>query len=158
SLPVANQECPTPTAVISRIREHNRNPHTKGGAALPSLLLQGQGICAAILMSVDIARLAAHLAPDQQRAIAKEYRRRAQHDTTAFLLCFFAGLFGAHRFYLRQFGSGLLHLLLPVAAIVVVVVGMAAGASTAAVAIVAIALLLIGLVWAIIDLFGIDDE
>lgn len=108
-------------------------------------------------MSVDISRLAAHLAPEQQRAIAKEYRRRAEHDTTAFLLCFFAGILGAHRFYLRQFGSGLLHLLLTVAAIAVVAGGLALSIDPVVLAVVAIPLLLIGLVWAIIDLFRIDD-
>lgn len=109
-------------------------------------------------MSVDISRLAAHLAPEQQRAIAKEYRRRAEHDTTAFLLCFFAGILGAHRFYLRQFGSGLLHLVLPVVAVVIVIGGLALDVKPATLAIVAIPLLLIGLVWAIIDLFRIDDQ
>jgi len=46
--------------------------------------------------------------------VKKSYQQAAKHDTTAFLLCFFLGLFGAHRFYLNQFGSGLAHLALTV--------------------------------------------
>lgn len=109
-------------------------------------------------MSVDISRLAAHLAPQQQEAIRKEYRKRAWHDTTAFLLCFFGGIFGAHRFYLHQYALGLLHLILPVAALVVLVGGIATGMGPAIIAIIVVILLLIALVWSLIDLFRIDDE
>ena len=109
-------------------------------------------------MSVDISRLAAHLAPQQQEAIRKEYRKRAWHDTTAFLLCFFGGIFGAHRFYLRQYGLGLLHLIFPVAALVVLVGGIAASLHPAIIALIVVLLLLVGLVWSIIDLFQIDDQ
>ena len=109
-------------------------------------------------MSVDISRLAAHLAPQQQEAIRKEYRKRAWHDTTAFLLCFFGGIFGAHRFYLHQYALGLLHLILPVAALVVLVGGIATGMGPAIIAIIVVILLLIALVWSLVDLFRIDDE
>lgn len=109
-------------------------------------------------MSVDISRLAAHLAPQQQEAIRKEYRKRAWHDTTAFLLCFFGGIFGAHRFYLHQYALGLLHLILPIAALVVLVGGIATGMGPAIIAIIVVILLLIALVWSLIDLFRIDDE
>lgn len=109
-------------------------------------------------MSVDISRLAAHLAPQQQEEIRKEYRKRAWHDTTAFLLCFFGGIFGAHRFYLRQYGLGLLHLILPAAALAALVAGIVAGLNPAIIAIIVIILLLAGLVWSLIDLFRIDDE
>jgi TM2 domain-containing membrane protein YozV len=109
-------------------------------------------------MSVDISRLAAHLAPQQQETVRKEYRKRAWHDTTAFLLCFFGGIFGAHRFYLRQYAQGFLHLLFPVAALVVLVVGIAASLSPVIIVLLVVVLLLIGLIWSIIDLFRIDDQ
>ncbi len=63
-------------------------------------------------MSVDIAKLSANLSPQQQREAKAEYRRQAKSPTTAFLLCFFLGIFGAHRFYLGDVGQGLLRLII----------------------------------------------
>jgi hypothetical protein len=63
-------------------------------------------------VSVDIAKLSANLSPQQQREAKAEYRRQAKSPTTAFLLCFFLGIFGAHRFYLGDVRQGLLRLII----------------------------------------------
>jgi TM2 domain-containing membrane protein YozV len=84
-------------------------------------------------MSVDIMRLAAHLPPQQQRSLKAAYQASAKNATTAFLLCFFLGIFGAHRFYLGQVGQGVVRLILS-------------------------PLIIPGLIWEIIDLFRIDGE
>jgi hypothetical protein len=84
-------------------------------------------------MSVDIVRLSGHLSPAQQRSLKSEYSAREKNPTTAFLLCFFLGIFGAHRFYLGQPGQGLLRLILS-------------------------PLIVPGLIWELVDLFRIDGE
>ena len=112
-------------------------------------------------MSVDITHLTAHLSPEQQEDISREYRRHAINGTTAFLLCFFLGLFGAHRFFLRQWGRGLAHLLIPiliVAALLVAIFASPANGVATALVLVAVVLLLIGLLWEIVDLMRIDGE
>lgn len=109
-------------------------------------------------MSVDIGRLTAHLPPQQQASVKRAYRERAESGTTAFLLCFFVGLLGIHRFYLRQWQQGLLHLLVAVAAAVTIIGGALLHLSTVLVAIVGGLLLLFAIVWVIIDLVRIDEE
>ncbi|WIG57743.1 MAG: hypothetical protein OJF49_000488 [Ktedonobacterales bacterium] len=109
-------------------------------------------------MSVDITRLAAHLTPQQQEAVKKAYSAHAENETAVFLFCFFLGIFGAHRFYLHQWRSGFLHLVLPAAIAVIVVGGLLANINIAIVAIIALPFLLIALIWWLLDLFRIDSE
>ncbi|HEV2235100.1 MAG TPA: TM2 domain-containing protein, partial [Ktedonobacterales bacterium] len=63
-------------------------------------------------MSIDLASLTARLTPEEQRAVRARYRTQAKNPTTAFLLCFFLGIFGVHRFYLGDVGGGLIRLIL----------------------------------------------
>lgn len=109
-------------------------------------------------MTVDIARLSAHLPPEQRASVVHEYRRRAESETAAFLYCFFLGIFGMHRFYLNQWGQGFPRLIVPLLAAVAIVAGWLGNVQMAIIAIVVAVLLLIGLVWEIADLFHIDDE
>jgi TM2 domain-containing membrane protein YozV len=109
-------------------------------------------------MSVDLTQLTAHLSPQQQETVRKAYKKQAENETAAFLLCFFLGLFGAHRLYLHQWGRGLLHLVVPVAIAAVIAGGLLTGLNPAIIALVAIPLLIVGLVWMFIDLFRIDTE
>ncbi|MGZ3665839.1 MAG: NINE protein [Ktedonobacterales bacterium] len=108
-------------------------------------------------MSVDIKRLTAHLSPQQQAAVKKAYRARAESSTTAFISCFFLGVFGAHRFYLKKWRQGFLHLLLAIAIVLVLVGGFLLNQPVAT-AIIAGILLLLALLWEIVDLVRIDDE
>lgn len=108
-------------------------------------------------MSVDIKRLTAHLSPQQQAAVKKAYRARAESSTAAFISCFFLGVFGAHRFYLKQWRQGFLHLLLAVAIVLVLVGGFLLNQPVAT-AIIGGILLLLALLWEIVDLVRIDDE
>jgi TM2 domain-containing membrane protein YozV len=109
-------------------------------------------------MSVDIARLTAHLPPQQREAIQHEYRRKADGETAAFLYCFFLGIFGAHRFYLHQWGKGFARLLLPLLAVAAAAAVLTLGLDPTLIVITAGPLLLIALIWMIIDLFRIDAE
>ena len=109
-------------------------------------------------MSVDIKRLTAHLSSQQQAAVRKVYRQRAESSTAAFVTCFFLGIFGAHRFYLKQWRQGFLHLLLVVAIALVIAGRFFLNLPDVAVAIVAGILLLLALLWVIVDLVSIDDE
>jgi TM2 domain-containing membrane protein YozV len=84
-------------------------------------------------MSVDVSRLSAGLPPAQQKAVREAYQQRAKNPTTAFLLCFFLGIFGAHRFYVGQIGQGVLRLVLS-------------------------PLIIPGLILEIVDLFRVDQE
>ncbi len=110
-------------------------------------------------MSVDITKLSAHLTPALQEQVKTAYHKESKDPTTAFLLCFFLGLFGAHRFYLGQVGRGLAHLALTVAAIIVLVVGVVIqGTNGLILDLVGAGLLLIGLIWEAVDLTRIDGE
>src|SRR5579884_4322373 len=109
-------------------------------------------------MSVDIHQLTIHLPPKEQEAVRRAYRDQAQNETAAFLWCFFLGIAGAHHFYLRQWGRGLAHLILVVAAIAALVLGVALALPPALTAGVVVPLLLIALLWMVVDLFRIDDE
>jgi len=109
-------------------------------------------------MSVDIARLTAHLPPQQRETIQHEYRRKADGETATFLYCFFLGIFGAHRFYLHQWGKGFARLLLPLLAVAAAVGVLALSLDPTLIVVTAGPLLLIALIWMIIDLFRIDAE
>ncbi len=109
-------------------------------------------------MSVDIKRLTAHLSPQQQTTVRKAYRERAENSTAAFISCFFLGVFGAHRFYLKHWRQGFLHLLLAAVIAAVIVGGLLLGLSVVSASIIAGILLLLALVWVIVDLVRIDDE
>ncbi|HLY30397.1 MAG TPA: NINE protein, partial [Ktedonobacterales bacterium] len=110
-------------------------------------------------MSVDITQLSAHLAPALQEEVTKSYKQQAKSDTTAFLLTFFLGLLGAHRFYLNQWFSGIAHLALTAAGVIVLVAGIVnQGASQFSLVITGAALLLLGLLWEAVDLFVIDRQ
>lgn len=109
-------------------------------------------------MSVDIKRLTAHLSPQQQAAVRKVYRERAENSTAAFITCFFLGVLGAHRFYLKQWRQGFLHLLLAAAIALVIGGGLLLRLPVVSVVIIAGILLLLALLWVIVDLVRIDDE
>lgn len=112
-----------------------------------------------ITVSVDIEELAAHLERQRKNAVKEQYDARATHATTAFLLCFFLGYLGAHRFYLGQWRSGLAHFVIFALGVAGVVGGLIASAPTnAALLIVGGVLILASLIWEIIDLSRIDNE
>lgn len=109
-------------------------------------------------MSVEITAMTAHLPPEQQQAIRGAYRRLAKHDTTAFLLCFFAGTLGVHRIYLGEWVNGLLHEVLVLAAIIVLVGGNLLQAPAWLIVALLLLLLFLALSWELVDLFIIDSE
>jgi TM2 domain-containing membrane protein YozV len=109
-------------------------------------------------MTVDIKRLTAHLSQSQQEEITKAYEKQAENETAAFLWCFFLGWMGAHRFYLRQWGQGLIHLILALITIGIAVGGALANLDPTLVVLAALPFGLAALLWEIIDLFRIDDE
>lgn len=112
-----------------------------------------------ITVSVDIEELAAHLERQRKNAVKEQYDARATHATTAFLLCFFLGYVGAHRFYLGQWRSGLAHFVIFALGAAGVVGGLIASAPTnAALLIAGGVLILASLIWEIIDLSRIDNE
>jgi TM2 domain-containing membrane protein YozV len=84
-------------------------------------------------MSIDIIQLTSSLPAEQRKAVERQYQRRAKDSTTAFLLCFFLGIFGAHCFYLGRNAQGILRLVIS-------------------------PLIVPGLVWEIVDLFRVDHE
>ena len=110
-------------------------------------------------MSVDITKLSAHLTPALQSEIKTAYHKESKDPTTAFLLCFFLGLFGAHRFYLGEIGKGLAHLALTLAGLIVLVTGLVVqGTNGLILDLIGAAILLIGLIWEAIDLSVIDQQ
>lgn len=109
-------------------------------------------------MSVDLNQLAAHLPTAQREAVKQAYHKQATNSTTVFLLCFFLGWCGAHRFYLGQAGKGFARLLVPLILIAVVVLGIALAWPASVIALVAIPLALIAIIWEILDLFRVDTE
>ncbi|HEX2349577.1 MAG TPA: NINE protein [Ktedonobacterales bacterium] len=119
-------------------------------------------------MSVDISQLTAKLDPQRQEMIREQYEERATNPTAAFLLCFFLGSAGAHRFYLGEWRVALAHLALFVAGVAALVAGLTqtlplteklanhpVGALLDALGVV---LLLVALIWEIIDLGRIDHQ
>ena len=109
-------------------------------------------------MSVDFERMAAHLPADQRKDLGRTYRRSAKNETTAFLSCFFLGIFGVHHIYLGEWARGLAHLIIPVMAAIAVVVGVLAGLPSLPIAVIVAVLLIVGLIWEIIELFQVDDK
>ncbi len=119
-------------------------------------------------MSVDISQLTARLDPERRDTIKKQYEERAVSPTAAFLLCFFLGSAGAHRFYLRQWRVAFAHLALFTLGAVALVAGLiqtvplttqlATHPGGLALDIAGVVLLLAALIWEIIDLSHIDHE
>src|SRR5262245_30709441 len=97
-------------------------------------------------MSVDIARMAAHLPASQRDAVQHAYQQKAESETAAFLYCFFLGVFGVHRFYLRQWAAGFARLLLPALAAAAAVAILALGQDLTLIVVTAGPLLLIALI------------
>jgi TM2 domain-containing membrane protein YozV len=100
---------------------------------------------------------APQLTLEQQDALQREYDARAKSSTTAFLLCYFLGLFGAQRMYLGQWGAAGLRLLLPLIALSLAILG-ALDVLPFATFSLAIITLVCGLIWEALDLARIDRE
>jgi TM2 domain-containing membrane protein YozV len=109
-------------------------------------------------MTVDIKRLTAHLSQSQQEDITTAYKKQAENETAAFLWCFFLGWMGAHRFYLRQWGQGIIHLILALITVVIAVGGALVGVDPTIIIVAALPFGVAALIWEVIDLFRIDDE
>jgi hypothetical protein len=93
----------------------------------------------------------------QQEAVQRAYDTRAKNPTTAFLLCYFLGVFGAHRIYLSQWGAAALRLLLPLIAIGLAILGVLDVLRFATFSL-AVITLLCALIWEALDLARIDRE
>src|SRR5215469_4411180 len=100
-------------------------------------------------MTVDIKRLTAHLSQSQQDEITKAYKKQAENQTAAFLWCFFLGWMGAHRFYLRQWGPGIIHLILALITVVIAVGGALAGVDPTIIIVAALPFGVAALIWEI---------
>jgi hypothetical protein len=119
-------------------------------------------------VSVDISQLTARLDQQRQEAVKQQYEERATNPTAAFLLCFFLGSAGAHRFFLREWRAAFGHLALFAAGVVALVAGLiqtlplpvnlASHPLGAALDALGVALLLAALIWEIIDLGHIDHQ
>ncbi|HEY7342505.1 MAG TPA: TM2 domain-containing protein [Ktedonobacterales bacterium] len=109
-------------------------------------------------MSVDFERMAANLPADQRKQLGRQYRRSAKNETTAFLSCFFLGIFGVHHMYLGEWMRGLAHLIIPVVAAIVVVVGVLGGLPSLPITVLVAVLLVVALIWEGIELFQVDDK
>ena len=110
-------------------------------------------------MSVDIEEMAAHLERQRLKDVKEQYDTRATNATVAFLLCFFLGYLGAHRFYLGQWRSGLAHLVVFTLGAASVITGFLTTAPlNAALFVIGGVLVLASLIWEIIDLGRIDGE
>jgi TM2 domain-containing membrane protein YozV len=93
----------------------------------------------------------------QQEAVQRAFDTRAKNATTAFLLCYFLGIFGAHRIYLGQWGAAALRLLLPLIAVGFAILGVLDALSFATFSL-AVITLLCALIWEALDLGRIDRE
>jgi hypothetical protein len=119
-------------------------------------------------VSVDISQLTARLDPQRREAVKSQYEERATNPTAAFLLCFFLGSAGAHRFYLGEWRVALAHLALFVAGVAALAAGLIQTLPLTvnlvshplgfALDVAGVALLLAALVWEIIDLGRIDHQ
>lgn len=119
-------------------------------------------------MSVDIAQLTARLDAERREAVKSQYEERATNATVAFLLCFFLGSAGAHRFYLREWRVGFAHLTLFVVGAAALIAGLvqtiplttqlSTHPAGFALDVVGVVLLLAALIWEIIDLGRIDHQ
>jgi hypothetical protein len=101
--------------------------------------------------------LAPQLSPAQQETLQRAYDARAKNPTTAFLLCYFLGVFGAHRIYLGQWGAAALRLLLPLIAVGLAILGVLDVLSFATFSL-AVITLLCALIWEALDLARLDRE
>jgi TM2 domain-containing membrane protein YozV len=101
--------------------------------------------------------LAPQLSPAQQETLQRAYDARAKNPTTAFLLCYFLGVFGAHRIYLGQWGAAALRLLLPLVAVGLAILGFLGVLSFAAFSL-AVITLVCALIWEALDLARMDRE
>jgi TM2 domain-containing membrane protein YozV len=101
--------------------------------------------------------LAPQLSPAQQETLQRAYDARAKNPTTAFLLCYFLGVFGAHRIYLGQWGAAALRLLLPLVAVGLTILGFLDVLSFATFSL-AVITLVCALVWEALDLARMDRE
>jgi TM2 domain-containing membrane protein YozV len=101
--------------------------------------------------------LAPQLSPAQQETLQRAYDARAKNPTTAFLLCYFLGVFGAHRIYLGQWGAAALRVLLPLIAVGLTILGFLDVLSFATFSL-AVITLLCALIWELLDLARIDRE
>src|SRR6516225_3025794 len=106
------------------------------------------------IMSVQYDQ-APQLTYAQQEAVQRAYDARAKSSTTAFLLCYFLGVFGAHRIYLGQWGAAALRLLLPLIAAGLAILGVLDVLSFATFSL-AVITLLCALIWEALDLARID--
>lgn len=119
-------------------------------------------------MSVDISQLAARLDPERREAIKTQYEECETSPTAAYLLCFFLGSAGAHRFYLKEWRVGFAHLALFVVGAASLIWGLtqtlpltsqlASHPAGAALDTLGVLLLLAALIWEIVDLGRIDHE
>ncbi len=109
-------------------------------------------------MTVDIDQLTETLPASQAREVKLAYRKQAKDETAAFLWCFFLGVIGAHRFYLRQWARALLHLQVLLIAALVVVAGIIVSAPPLLIAALVAPFVLAALIWTFFDLAHIDDE
>jgi TM2 domain-containing membrane protein YozV len=149
--PVATLFIPTFLPVAGR-RSIEAQPTITPGGAAPTPRRD-------ITVSVNIEELTAHLDSRRQADVKEQYDARATNATTAFLLCFFLGYIGAHRYYLKQWRSGVAHLVLFALGAAGVVVGfLTAAPLNAALFVIGGLLILASLIWEVIDLGRIDDE
>jgi TM2 domain-containing membrane protein YozV len=110
-------------------------------------------------VSVDIEELAAHLDQARLKDVKAQYEARATNATAAFLLCFFLGYLGAHRFYVGQWRAGLLRLTPFILGAASVVAGfLTAAPLNAALFVIGGVLVLASLIWEIVDLGRMDKE
>ncbi|MGO8949474.1 MAG: TM2 domain-containing protein [Ktedonobacterales bacterium] len=109
-------------------------------------------------MTVDIERLTSHLSPSQRDEISRAYKKQEENETAAFLWCFFLGWIGAHRFYLREWGLAIIHVVLVLIMAGIIVAGVMANLNSTLVVLAALPFGLAALIWEVIDLFRIDDE
>lgn len=93
----------------------------------------------------------------QHDAIQREYDARAKNPTTAFLLCYFLGVVGAHRIYLGQWGAAAVRLLLPLIALALAILGLLDVLPFATFSL-AVITLLCALAWEALDLLRLDGE
>ena len=61
-------------------------------------------------MAGPFGRLGPNLTPQQRQFFKQEYDKQSRTPSTAFVLALLLGGFGAHRFYLRQWGWGTVYL------------------------------------------------
>jgi TM2 domain-containing membrane protein YozV len=63
------------------------------------------------IITETYGRLGTELTPQQKQFFQREYDKLSKNPSTAWKLALLLGAFGAHRFYLRQWGWGVTYLL-----------------------------------------------